>query len=544
MELSNLDNLLLANPAPCFLLGSNGEITWNNVRFLEFLKIDNQEQFETKSNLREYTLATDAETIGILLEKIERNKVSEAEKLYLTFCDGKGSRMPAEVSLVKVDLVNVNELLIFLENISVIDQFETQLSVADSFYYDQIFRLPIPVLRKKINPDYNVGGHHTFTDVNQEFCDRVGLSREEIVGKSDHDLFNETLAKQYQLDDTLVAEGERSIETIELHNHDTKTGAPYSVHVIKIPIFENGVVVEVLGFFWRVDERGVVLESILREVKNYRSLLKSLVENIPFNLYRKDEQGRITFATDKWCEHIGLPLGSVIGRKDSDLFEAELAEKYEADDLQVRLTGQPFKGSEPHTTADGKEMYVYVVKTQLRRPDGSVEGLQGIFLDVTVQRGEREKLKLAVEKYEETQKQLRYAQNRLVDLADKLAINAVSSAIMHDFRTPLNTIVLTTDRILRFLEQGDGGDVSSVRADVELIVSACQAERGRIEEILRVSQGGDVELELVNLGSCVRGWVADALGAAGEWDGVEFAISSNLPVVECNIVLFPISTLR
>jgi PAS domain S-box-containing protein len=124
-------------------------------------------------------------------------------------------------------------------------------------------------------------------------------------------------------------------------------------------------------------------EEALRESE---ILYHSLVESLPQNLFRKDQEGRFTFANSSFCESLGLTLDQLVGRTDADFFPAELAAKYQADDQKVMTAGQTFETVEEHPAPDGSTSYVQVVKTPLMDPKGGVLGVQGMFWDVTGRR--------------------------------------------------------------------------------------------------------------------------------------------------------------
>jgi PAS domain S-box-containing protein len=111
----------------------------------------------------------------------------------------------------------------------------------------------------------------------------------------------------------------------------------------------------------------------------------SLVENLPQNIFRKDAQGRFTFANRRFCNSLGRELNEILGRTDRDFYPEELAEKYRRDDLRVMQSGEVLEDVEGHVTTEGEIRRVQVTKSPLRDHSGKVVGLQCIFWDVTEQ---------------------------------------------------------------------------------------------------------------------------------------------------------------
>lgn len=114
------------------------------------------------------------------------------------------------------------------------------------------------------------------------------------------------------------------------------------------------------------------------------SLYHSLVENIPQHIFRKDTQGRFTFANQLFCDALHKPLTEILGRTDFDFFPKTLAQKYRADDLRVMQSNRKWETVEEHRRPDATATTrVQVVKTPLHDSQGNVIGVQGIFWDVT-----------------------------------------------------------------------------------------------------------------------------------------------------------------
>src|SRR5260221_8749071 len=117
-------------------------------------------------------------------------------------------------------------------------------------------------------------------------------------------------------------------------------------------------------------------------VEDSEAFYRSLVESLPQSFFRKDLEGRFTFANTRFCDAVGLPLSGLIGKTDFDFYPADLAAKYRADALRVVNSGQPYELVEAHQGPAGK-IYVQVIKTPVRDAAGRPIGIQGIFWDVT-----------------------------------------------------------------------------------------------------------------------------------------------------------------
>lgn len=138
-------------------------------------------------------------------------------------------------------------------------------------------------------------------------------------------------------------------------------------------------------------------------VRESEALYHSLVETMPQNVFRKDLNGRFTFANQQYCRHYGATLEEILGKTDYDFFPKQLADKYRNDDQQVMVTGRSFEIVEEHQPLGQGKSYVQVVKTPLYGKDGTIIGLQGMFWDITKQKLAEEQIRRAQESLKESE---------------------------------------------------------------------------------------------------------------------------------------------
>jgi sigma-B regulation protein RsbU (phosphoserine phosphatase) len=131
-----------------------------------------------------------------------------------------------------------------------------------------------------------------------------------------------------------------------------------------------------------------------KELRNSESLYHSLVETMPQNVFRKDLQGRFTFANQQYL-------------KPYKCKPRELAEKYQKDDQRVMKTGQTYEIIEEHQPVGQEKTIVQVVKTPLYSADGKIIGLQGIFWDITAQKLAEERIRRANTELARSREELR-----------------------------------------------------------------------------------------------------------------------------------------
>ncbi|MEW6307138.1 MAG: PAS domain S-box protein [Verrucomicrobiota bacterium] len=140
------------------------------------------------------------------------------------------------------------------------------------------------------------------------------------------------------------------------------------------------------------DELERRVEHRTRELRESQALYHSLVDNLPVFIYRKDREGRYTFANRLFCERKDQPLEEIIGKSDFDYSPRPLAEKYRADDARVMATGGNYEAVEEYRLPDGSQAYIQIIKVPIRDAQGEIIGTQGMYLDVTARRRAEEDL--------------------------------------------------------------------------------------------------------------------------------------------------------
>jgi sigma-B regulation protein RsbU (phosphoserine phosphatase) len=130
-------------------------------------------------------------------------------------------------------------------------------------------------------------------------------------------------------------------------------------------------------------------------LKRSESLYHSLVETMPQGVFRRDLQGRFTFANQPYCKIHKKTPEEIIGKTDYDFFPKAAADKFWRDDQQIMaegLTMDLLEEAQPIGMME-KEFH-HVIKTPLRDQAGNVIGLQGMVWDVSEKIRAEEKIRL------------------------------------------------------------------------------------------------------------------------------------------------------
>ena len=125
-------------------------------------------------------------------------------------------------------------------------------------------------------------------------------------------------------------------------------------------------------------ERRVRLE---RELSEAKGRFEAYMRNSPALAFAKDLDGRFTYLNSRFYQSFG-PGSDWIGKTDADLFPAEVAERIQANDREVRETGTPVGFIEETLTADDRRKRWLTFKFPYVTPAGE-HLLGGMAIDIS-----------------------------------------------------------------------------------------------------------------------------------------------------------------
>ena len=207
-----------------------------------------------------------------------------------------------------------------------------------------------------------------------------GHNPRSVIGKTDFDLFPESVAHKYREDDLRVMREGIVLRGVEQHVLDN--GEQRFIERIKQPIRDSsGQVIGLQVVFWDDTDR-VQTEAALEQE---RALLDTLLSNIPDAIYFKDRDSKFLRMSRAHAKRFGLASPTDgIGKSDADFFSAVHAEQAFEDEREIMRTGVPIVGKlERETWPDRDDTWVSTTKMPLRDPAGEVYGTFGISRDVT-----------------------------------------------------------------------------------------------------------------------------------------------------------------
>ncbi len=236
----------------------------------------------------------------------------------------------------------------------------------------------------KILSDFDTG---EILEINSAFTETLGYSKEEM-GELKYNGFvpNTRTLTISQINKILETEG--TFGPLE-HQLISKDGSEVSVSL-------SGSLVETKKgqrLLWTAAQDVTEIKSKELQINEERQLLRTLIDNLPLNVYIKDLESKKVLVNKAELDYCGLKDHSeVIGKGDAAFFDSASVDISREEDLRVMNTLTPMLGKETiNVKKDGGVTTFLTSKIPLIGEDGKAKGLIGISMDITdLKRKEKE----------------------------------------------------------------------------------------------------------------------------------------------------------
>jgi PAS domain S-box-containing protein len=249
----------------------------------------------------------------------------------------------------------------------------------------------------------------------------------------------------------------------------------------------------------RLEAAGAQAQQAARQL---HTDLMALIDNTSAVIYMRDLEGRYRLINREYERLFDVRRENILGKRDHDLFPAEVADSFRANDLAAVERGFPIQMEETAPGDDGPHNYI-TVKFPLIDGAGRPYAVCGISTDITDRtRAEAEVRRLNAELEGRVRE-------RTAELeASTLELDAFAYSVSHDLRAPLRSLDGFSQVLL-----DDYGDVLDDTGKDYL--GRLQANAGRmaqmIDDLLDLSRASRVELSRrdVDLAEIARSVVAE-----------------------------------
>jgi PAS domain S-box-containing protein len=220
-------------------------------------------------------------------------------------------------------------------------------------------------------------------EVNDALCTTLGYSRDELICKTWTELtYPEDLAPDLAQFNRMLAGEINSYAMdkrfIHKNGHLVYTRLAVS-HVRK----QDGSLDYVVAMVEDITER----KQNQLELQQRDYYQRALLDNFPFAVWLKDTESRFLAVNQGFAQlQGGCNTDELIGKNDFDIWPAELAEGYQADDRFVLVSGKKKSVEEEIIDADGARKWFETYKAPVFDNTGKVVGTVGFARDITERR--------------------------------------------------------------------------------------------------------------------------------------------------------------
>jgi PAS domain S-box-containing protein len=211
-------------------------------------------------------------------------------------------------------------------------------------------------------------------------------------------------------------------------------------------------------------------ERMDRTLHEQNELLRAIVEGSQDSIVVKDHEGRRILVNPAVAEWVGQKPEELLGKKNEDLFPADLAHKLDAEDQRVMESGEVGINENTIPSSHGLR-YVQTHKYPLRDEEGQVRGLIGIGRDITEIR-RRDMLARAVAQVRESVWQMRSTEDV------RQVVEAVCSVV--DVAFAQGTLAVNSTRVDAFSARD--------RAALEEVAHALEEGFRRLDDLRRLEE--------------------------------------------------------
>ena len=265
--------------------------------------------------------------------------------------------------------------------------------------------------------------------VNSALCEIVGYSEPELLATNFQQITHpEDLSADLAYVDKMLRGEIRSYEMEKRYLH--KQGHAVWVWLgVSLIHASDGKPVFFFSQVKNISERKQAEAALRASDERFHAFL----ENSPNLIFIKDTEGRYLLVNKRFEKALGVSGEQLRGKKDEEVFPAEQAAAFRANDLRVLRMSAPMEFEEVARQKDGPHTSI-VHKFPLFDAEGKVCAIAGIATDIT----------------ERNQMELLLRQKHKME-----AIGQLSGGLAHDFNNLLTVIQGNNDILSSFHEQGE-----------------------------------------------------------------------------------------
>jgi len=329
---------------------------------------------------------------------------------------------------------------------------------------------------------------------NQAFDTMIGLSKEEIIGKTTDELFPEHGKDMIKDDQEVMELGKPKLDIIE--RYDSPEGTRWA-RTGKAPIKDKkGNVVGLIGYAADITEQKQLEEALRESEEKYRSLTDDVLDSSAVGIFILDSDFKVIWVNRALEDYFGLKRDEIIGKDKRQLIHERIKDIFENPDS---FAHKVFTIYDDNTHIEHFECHVLPnCEREERWLEHRSQPIQsGIhtggriehYYDITTRKkAEEEKQKL---------------QSQLQRALKMEAIGTLAGGVAHDLNNVLGAQVSYPDLILMDLPED-----SPLRKPILTIQQSGQKAAAIVQDLLTLARRGVVATEVVNLNQVINSYLS------------------------------------
>ncbi|MCH8157689.1 MAG: PAS domain S-box protein, partial [Nitrospinae bacterium] len=270
-----------------------------------------------------------------------------------------GTLYPIEVRLQASEMDGSPVFVAIILDITERKEAEQALRKSQTLTEELLENIPAFIFIKDLDGRYLMA--------NKYFEDELALTQDQILGKTDFEIFPEEIARSFVENDqeVLVSKSKKVFEEIIPFADGLHTSI-----TTKFPIKNKlGEISGICGIVVDITDRKKAEQALTAS----EQMLQTVLDTIPTRVFWKDRDLNYLGGNTPFLKDAGLEsLQEIVGKDDHAMCWREQAESYRADDRQVIQSGIPkIDYEETQTLADGSLAWVRTSKIPLQDMEGN-----------------------------------------------------------------------------------------------------------------------------------------------------------------------------
>ena len=238
---------------------------------------------------------------------------------------------------------------------------------------------------------WEVDTNGVYTYASPQVKDVLGYEIDEVIGKTPFDFMSEDEAKRIVEVYGEIAFNQKAFSKL-INVCIRKDGSQIHTETSAKPLYdEDGIFLGYRGIdFDRTREISKELDletktlSLEQALKEQHTLLLNVINSISDFIFYKDSNLHYIGCNQAFCDFVGLPMESIIGKTDFELFDKDDAEQFRSIDTMVFKNMSSHSNYEWVTHSDGRKLSLLTEKSPLIDKNDALVGMVGISKDYTV----------------------------------------------------------------------------------------------------------------------------------------------------------------